>query len=252
MRALLMVPHRPEYPAKAVADGLRRIGWKLADGIADADFLITWSPWQGSHRETIFRRFQGKPRLVMENGWLTPINGVRYFQLAFDTWNDPGARFSQGDSSRWAKWGVPLWPWRGEHPDRIALVIGQRGHPTDPRTAKRDWHERVPIMPGWNAVRRGRNDKQTLEEQVAVADRMVVWTSNAASYAVVHGVPVHFVGPTLMVKELARYGLDLDEPAKPEREPVFERLAWAQWNEAELAGGEPFARMLDGSVKVAA
>ena len=244
MRLMMMIPYRPEYPARAVADGAKRLGWQIADGVAGADALITWSPWAGSHRASIFERFAGRPRLVMENGWLSPIGGERYFQLAHGAWNDPTATFFHGDGSRWAKWGVPLWPWRGRGADRVALVVGQRGHPTDPRTAKRDWHEHVQIDLSWDVIRRGRGDLTPFGEQLAAADRVVVWTSNAASHAVVHGVPVHYCGPTLMVEELARAGLDLDDPVRPEREPVLERLAWAQWNEAELAGGEPLLRLL--------
>lgn len=237
------------YPWLHATAGLKKLGFAVFGGVyVEADVLVTWSPWHGSRRQALEGAYRsaGKPVIVMENGWLAPPpppsameHRPTHFQIACDGWNGTGT-FPAGDGSRWARWNVPLQPWRTRD-DGYALVIGQRGHPTDDRTAVPGWHERLGPL-SRPIVRRARDAARSLAADLTGASEVHVWTSNAASHAVVAGIPVVHHGPNLMVSALAsRPGAPL---FRGDRLPELERLAWAQWNAAEIATGEPFARLL--------
>lgn len=241
LRVLLYLPSQPEYPRKAVRDGLLAAGHELVNTPDEAEALVTWSPWAGTSRQVLRGQFeyQGKPVGVIENGWLSPIRDEPYYQVALGGWNGTG-RFPAGDGSRWASWSIDLAPWV-ERPVRRALVIGQRGHPHDDRTCLPGWHKTVDVDCPL-AMRRDPGAPWPLADDFRAASHVHVWTSNAASHAIIAGLPVVQHGPALMVGALAsRPG---EELVRPDRLPVLEGLAWAQWSAREIAAGEPFARLL--------
>jgi hypothetical protein len=239
---LAIPPVDDNYPWRATKAGLERLGFTVHMGIdLLADALVTWSPWHGSRRQALESSYRaaGKPVIVMENGWLSPLHDMRFYQVALDGWNGTG-RFPAGGSDRWRMWHIPITAWT-ERRDGYALIVGQRGHPSDDRTAVPGWHERLPAaeLP---VLRRHREATRPLLADLKGASEVHVWTSNAASVAVLAGVPVVQHGPNLMVSALAsRPGAPL---YRGERAPELERLAWAQWTREELAIGEPFARLL--------
>lgn len=242
---LAIPPVDDSYPWRAVREGLTRLGFEVRMGTdLDADVLVTWSPWVGSRRQALQARYtaDAKPVIVMENGWLSPISGVPYWQVARDGWNGTGT-FPTGGGKRFWSWGVlpipePMWTRRR---DGYALVCGQRGHPSDPRTSLPGWHERLQSgeLP---VLRRPRDATRPLSADLAGASEVHVWTSNAASHAILAGVPVIQHGPNLMVSAMA------SRPGQPlyrgNRGLELERLAWAQWDSVEISSGEPFARLL--------
>lgn len=247
LSAAIALPTRAGYPHEAVVAGLRRCG--VADAPErEADLLVTWTPWRDSPRGLMAETFAkaGRPIIVMENGWLSPIRGEAFYQLALDGWNGQG-RFWFDGPERWRGWRVEVLPWRraGSH----VLVLGQHGHPSDRRNSPRGWARDLPIPTPRPIVRRRKGDPTPLAEHLAGAHVAVTWSSNAASHAIVAGVPVLYAGPYLMVAALAgRYLPDpavIETPPMPEREPELERLAWAQWTADELATGEPFRRLLE-------
>lgn len=229
------------YSWRAVREGLTRLGFEVQLGShLEADALVTWSPWLGSRRHALQRHYdsRAKPVIVMENGWLSPVSQVPYWQVARDGWNGTGT-FPAGGPERWRGWGLAELPW--VHRGGYALVCGQRGHPIDPRTTVPGWHERLQAgqLP---VVRRGRDATRPLLADLKGASEVHVWTSNAASVAVMCGVPVIQHGPNLMVSAMAsRPG---DPLYRGDRCAELERLAWAQWDSVEIATGEPFARLL--------
>lgn len=241
--ALVMIPERDAYPLASVQRGLTALGIAVVPDHA-ADLLVTWSPWLGSPRRAAQANFEAssRPVIVLENGWLSPLSGMPFYQIARNGWNGRGA-FLAGTGERWASWRMTLAPWRRDGP-HTALVVGQWGHLFDKRSHLPGWHREVDLPPNWLAIRRDKGESGPIEAALAEVSRVVVWTSGVASWAVLAGVPVHYCGPNLMVAALAAPGLDLDQPVTPEREPELERLAWAQWNAAEIATGEPFARAL--------
>lgn len=235
-------PLEDEYPFKSVCDGLRRLGIQPRNDI-NCDMLVTWTPWLGSHRyaaEDQFKR-QGKPVIVVENGWLTPLHGVPYYQAALGGWNGAGAFDRWPDVERWDSWKQPIAKWRSPRAGH-ALVIGQRGHPTDRRTAPGCWSPAM-VETDLPVLWRERTAPRSLLYDLANAGEVHVWTSNVASWALVCGVPVVQHGPQLMTGAMAsRPG----EPLKRElREMEFYRLTRAQWSRDELTTGLPFGVLLD-------
>lgn len=247
MRAFFAVPQSDAYPWQAITEGLQQIGYSPTREVVglhspDHNFglMVTWSPWVGSYRKQIADGFAkaGKPVIVIENGWLSPIDGVPYYQVALGGWNGTGS-YPVGDGSRWASWGLKPAPWRrGGH---FALVIGQKGHPADERTAKPGW-ERAMRLRRRSVVRRSPLDPTPLVGALEGAACCHVWSSNAASWAIMAGVPVIQHGPNLMVSDMA--SMLGERRWRGDRLPVLERLAWAQWSQSEIATGEPFRRLL--------
>lgn len=230
------------YPWRAAEAGLKRLGLAVYKGHeAMADLVVTWSPWNGSRRQALQCHYNGagKPVIIMENGWLSPIQSVPHFQVALDGWNGTG-RFPAGGPERRRGWAAPPIPWR-DNPDGHVLVIGQRGHPSDQRTAAPGWHMTLGPFDR-PVIRRPRDATRPLLADLQGAREVHVWTSNAASHAVMAGIPVVHHGPNLMVATLA------SRPGQPlfrgDRTAELDRLAWAQWTAAEISTGEPFARLL--------
>lgn len=234
------------YPWKAVRAGLEQLGLQVVmggDGILDADMLVVWSPWNGSRRQALQFNYTraGKPVIVMENGWLSPIRNIPFYQVALDGWNGTG-RFHTYGHSRWQRWNIRALPWI--HRTGPILVCGQRGHPSDERTAPPDWHANVQIggIDPHLIIRRPRGATRALVDDLAIASEVHVWSSNAASWSVVAGIPVVQHGPNLMVGAMA------SSPGHPlyrgDRLPELERLAWAQWDQTEIMAGHPFANLL--------
>lgn len=246
---LAIPPVNDLYPWKAARTGLEALGLQVimgGDRVLDADVLVTWSPWNGSRRQALQFNYAraSKPVIVMENGWLTPIKSVPYYQVAFNGWNGTGT-FYEGSSDRWYDWGVRQIPFTNRTGGHW-VIIGQRGHPSDDRTAPPDWHITVkpPGIEQTGAIRRGRESTRPLLQDLRGACQCHVWTSNAASWAILEGVPVIQHGPNLMVGALA------SRPGEPlfrgDTEMELDRLAWAQWNSEEIASGRPFAILLRG------
>jgi hypothetical protein len=244
MKAATLIPNMEPYPRAAILAGLSAAG--IGHGrLSQADALVTWSPWNESYRAGWVKVFESerRPIIVVENGWLSPVNGVPYFQVALDGWNGTG-RFPTGDASRWNAWGVPMEAWRHRAVGGTVLVCGQRGHHSDPRTSTKDWLETVqhPSWAGRTVVRRPREILRPLAADLEQAAECHVWSSNAATHAILAGVPVVQWGPNLMVSALA------SRPGEPlrcdPRAPVLAPLAWAQWSAEEIATGLPFARLM--------
>ena len=241
-----MVPDKSGYPHAALRAGLRALGERIVN-TGEARLLVTWTPWAGTWRADAADRYRrdGRPVIVVENGWLSPFGDRSFFQMALDGWNG-GGRFPAGDGSRWQSWGMAPDAWRadGEH----IVVLGQRGHPVDRRNAPPGWHETVRLETGRPVLRRGRNESRPLADDLAGAWAAVTWSSNAASRAILAGIPVFHAGPLMLADCAAPLAdADLETPTMPDRLPVLERCAWAQWTADEIATGAPLARLLEAA-----
>lgn len=248
MRACVAIPPTLDlYPFKSVIDGLKAMGCTVTQPhqSLEADFLVNWSPWVGSRRAAIQKHFadQGKPTIVMENGWLPVIHGRRFYQVALNGWNGTGQVLECGPS-RWDSWEIQMREWKPPTANPVVLVIGQRGHPHDSRTAAPDWHQTLPILdvPIDRVIRRPRETLRPLLQDLAAATECHVWTSNAAVEAIIHGVPVVHHGPNLSVQALTSR---VSEPLyRGDRKPEFARLAWSQFSASEIESGHPFRALL--------
>jgi len=237
-----------EKPGSALVEGASRFGtvhMHTPARFEPEDVAIIWAPFRGTFRSDIYRQIRaaGGRVIISENGWLSPIRGRKFYQIALHGWNGTG-RFLDGDDSRWDGWGVDLRDWRRD--GETILVIEQRpkGINLDPRAMPPGWAQSVVPKTRRRVVRRTRFADTPLERQLDQAFATLTWTSTVAIKSLIRGVPAFYCGPSINCGELMRRGLDVDNPVYPDREPVFRRYAWMQWTEDEIRSGEPFARLL--------
>jgi hypothetical protein len=235
-------------PGSALAEGAARLGtvhMSTPVRFEPDDIAILWAPFRGTFRSDIYRQIRaaGGRAIIGENGWLSPVQGRKYVQLALHGWNGTGD-FPAGDSKRWESWNVPLRDWRRD--GGTILVVEQRpkGINLDPRAMPPGWAQSVTPRTSRGVVRRTRFTEAPLDRQLDEAFATLTWTSTVAIKSVIRGIPAFYCGPHINCGELMRRGLDVDNPIYPDREPVFRRYAWQQWTEEEIRSGEPFARLL--------
>lgn len=190
--------------------------------------------------------------IVAENGYL-PGAGGPYVALALDGHNGAG-RWPRGSSERFKRLGVDFRPWRqdGGH----VLVCPSRGIGMQP--TPEDWTERtvaalrkftkreirVRPHPG-NWKRLPEHPNVSLARDLEGAWACVIWASTAGVQALIQGVPVIYTAPNWICAGAASNRLaDIENPPMPERLPVFERLASAQWTLPEIESGEAFKAVL--------
>jgi hypothetical protein len=247
-RFFVYLPQGDRKPWRECIAACERFGptaTELPDRFEPEDVLITWSPFRLSKRWAAVRdvRAAGGRAVILENGWLSPPGGVRHFQFALDGWNGTG-RFADGGPSRWAAWGVTLQDWQrqGGH----VLVLGQKAQSIgDARRMPPGWAQSLRLDTRRPVLRRMPGAARPLAEDLRGAWCTVTWTSTAAIQGLVAGIPAFHCGPNTLCPELSKPGLDVEAPIYPDRQPVFERLAWCQWSPAEIATGEPLGRLLD-------
>jgi len=266
--AYIMLRAAPAYRRDAFAAGFERLGYRVRYEAAPpepgrGDVLVIWNRYgAGAAAAGAFER-AGEAVLVAENGYLGHDRAGRaYYALARDGHNGTG-RWPVGGPERWRTLGRRLQPWRRQ--GRHVLVCGQRGFGYNPMAMPDDWPQRVAAelrqvtdRPLWfrpHPARRRRlpgagYDRLTDFTRPLAADlkgawAAVVWSSNAATEALLAGCPAFYLAPHIVTAGAAEPGLaNLEAPSRPERRPVFERLAWAQWSVAELATGTPLHRLL--------
>jgi hypothetical protein len=261
VRAKINIPPIRPYPKRAVEQGLQRIGLREATGHeCGADLLVTWSPWYGTYREAEARRH--RVVIVVENGWFSPLECGRLYQVSLWGWNGQGNENAEpADLARVLSWGPPLQrrlcanhgPW---------LVVASRGGGDDPRAMPRDWPERTAARLSHVLAAKGTAPQVLIHHKggdepiTDVFERLkpcavVTWTSSAASWALWHEIPVFYCGPAISTWRVARRWQE--DMAAPLRYQVdsgrirdeFARMAWTQWSEDELRSGVPFARLLN-------
>ena len=279
-RAVLNVPERPGYPAGLRA-GLEAAGLAVVpafrEPLAPSDVLVTWTLWRGSARRALAERHRrrGGTTWCLEHGIVRSVGDRGHWQLGLRVGEGTGingqGRAPEGGPERWQSWGLAHAPWRrdGGH----VLVCGQRGtRPHDPdlshgpgwaddvierlrRVTDRPIRYRAhPGAPG-RALPQGAGPaaevtdaRAPLAADLAGAWAVVVYSSTAATAAILAGVPVLYDGPAIACRRLALKGPEqVERPALPARAAELARLAWYQWSDAELADGRPFVRLLEAA-----
>lgn len=196
-----------------------------------------------------------KPRptgtlVVAENGYLDGPGGP-YVALALDGHNGAG-RTPHGGPERFDRLGVELKPWRtdGGH----ILICENRGLDEPWLRPPKDWTAQTiaelkrytdrPIKvrkhPG-NWKRLPEHPDVGLARDLEGAWACVIWRSGAGLRALARGVPVIYTAPHWIAGAAAGTKLEeIEAPPMPDRLPVFQRLAWAQWTLDEIETGAPF------------
>jgi len=192
--------------------------------------------------------------LVAENGYLRGRDGQQHCALALNGHNGAGD-WPQGSRARLDALGVTLSPWRkdGGH----VLVCPSRGIGAQPMP--QDWTEktvaalrkltkreiRVRQHPG-NWKKLPEHPDASLARDLEGAHACIIWASAAGVKALAMGIPVIYTAPHWICAGAAGSRLeDIEKPLMPDRLPVFERLASAQWSLDEIATGEPIRALLN-------
>jgi hypothetical protein len=259
-RAYCDIREKPEYRAEAFISGLKANGFHVlhrqlpAEPPKPGDVLVIWNRYSVQEQTADTWEKQGGTVLVAENGYCgRDANGHQLYALAVHGHNGSGT-WRAGGPERWERLGLELKPWRarGEHvlvcPNRhfgmkdLAMPVGW-----EQETVKRlRQHTKRPV--------RVRPHPQNSAPAVPLAAELerchavVVWASSAGVHALLAGVPVIALSKWWICKAAASPDVStVEAPPPPERRPVFERLAWAQWTVEEIARGEPFAHLLSAA-----
>jgi hypothetical protein len=212
----------------AFTHGLREVGYEVAEGMGQADLLVTWN--RIGTADSVAREYErdGRPVIVAENAtWGNGFMGGRWLHLARNRHNTAGM-FPVGAPDRYNALGVELAPWRTEG-ETVGLV--QRGIGSPPTAQPRSWRpkcDRIRSHPGTGPC-------VPLEQDLAEAGKVVTWGSGAAVKALMMGIPVESHMPGWIGEQ---------DNTDAGRLGMFQRLAWAQWRMAEIESGEAFHWLL--------
>jgi hypothetical protein len=249
MRACCLIRDQPAYRRDAFVAGLAANGFR-AQTSSDADVLIIWNRYGANDELARVYERSGKPVLIAENGYLgREWRGGHWYALARSHHNGAG-EWRRGSAARWHAMGIELQPWRTGGDE--VVVLAQRGIGERAIAQPAGWAEqavvqlqrageraRIRAHPGEGPVR------IPLEADLSQAKAVVTWASGAALKALLWGVPVFYGMPQWIGARAARpFTGSVQAPFLGDREPMFEDLAWAQWNTTELASGEAFRRLL--------
>lgn len=213
------------------SQGVRRLGFEPKLGLPDriGGALVTWNRIGSADR--VAKQFEeaGLAVIVAENAaWGNGFEGRRWYSLARSYHNTSGM-FPVGGPERWDSLGVKLVPWRSEG-ERV--VLPQRGIGPVGVAMPRDWPAK---QTGRLRPHPGTRPCKALEDDLAKAGQVVTWGSGAAIKALMWGIPVESHMPNWIGQQ------DNTDAGRLE---MFRRMAWAQWELAEIARGEPFERLL--------
>lgn len=238
-RAVIRIRREPAYRRDAFESGLRRLGYEVLDGSrANAewiptcrdDLLVTWNRKHGiEERMADAWEAKGGTVIVAENGYLAKTEKTHY---AISVHGHCGSGwFPLGTEDRFTPLGFDLKPMNYDRLGYV-LVIGQRGVGSRRMASPARWGEALAKISGHRfrphpGVLRPRTP---LEADLASAREVRIWSSSVGVRALVEGIPVHHSAPHWICEG-------------EHREAALHRMSWGQWTVAEIAAGEPFARM---------
>lgn len=185
---------------------------------------MTWN--RVGYADQVARRFTGQVLVAENAAWGNDFHGKRWLSIARN-WHNTSDCFDYGGPERWDSLQVWLDEWRT---DGECVVLPQRG--IGPKE--------VAMPRGWTASGRvrphpGRNPCVPLRTDLANCAKVVTWGSGAAVQALMWGIPVESHYPNWIARQ---------DNTDQGRLDMFRLLAWAQWEENEIAEGLPFARLL--------
>lgn len=254
--AYLAVSPRQEKARPALEEGLFNIGCELVQHAMHFPYerdsiAVIWNMHKpGIDAGKLIQA--GGLLFVCENPYIKyDKKGNEYVAMALNGHNGSGFLVPEEirDYARLARFGIDFKPWResGSH----ILVVGQRGIGSSSMRSPPLWGEKMveelqqrsdrPIVyrshPGQKWIHRT-NPPPPLEEQLKNCHAMVMWASNCATTALAMGIPVFYSAPHCMLEEAClQHPVALEDPLMGDREPVYRKLAWHQWNLGELASG---------------
>lgn len=211
----------------------------------------------------MFEDYRAKRKVVYADlGYFGRRDGGRwsgFHKLAVNDRHPWYFKSGKSDPSRFRRLNVPILPWRkGRHvivagmSDKGALAEGYQPNEWEQwAIAEVRKHTDRPIVyrpkPSWKGAKRLHGAEYQVDAQLHTAlldaHAVVCHHSNVAVEAIVAGVPAFVWGGVakgMGLQDLA----SIESPFYPEnREDWCNRLAWTQWNIAELGTAEPWLHL---------
>lgn len=241
-RAYLLLRHNVRERIEAFTAGLQRHGYKVIDSPlndrgGEGDVVISWN--RIGTADDAIRRFteRGGRAIIAENAtWGNDFAGGRWYTIANNHHNMAGC-FPIGDSRRFDALRVLLHPFRRE--ETVTLLLPQRGIGRPPVVMPPDWLMRARHVYPRALVRAHPGNVKTTDadffRSLMGVGTVVTWGSGAAIRALIQGCKV--------ISDMPNW-IGAQDNTEAGRLEMFRNLAWAQWRLEEIAGGEPFARLL--------
>lgn len=249
-RAVIRIRKDPAYRREAFESGLKRIGYTVLDGSRDnkdwqpdsrEDLLVLWNRKDGlDQRMADTWEGRGGTVLVVENAYLQKVDKSMY-AISVGQHNGAGW-FPVGDEDRFTPLGFVLHEMECRAPGAQILVVGQRGIGSRLMASPPLWGEKHVEKLGkkhaWLRPHPGvLRPRVPLDVDLDRAREVHIWSSSVGVRALIEGIPVRHHAPHWIC------GIN---PTCETREWALNRMAHGQWAVAEVASGEPFARMRAG------
>jgi len=257
--------------------GLDQLGFAHSSHDMSADVAVIWSVlWSGRmrHNQAVWQHFKrlGRPVIVLEVGmlqrghtWKMGINGTgsaafyghgldlqrpSKLNLQLKPWQQSGddivIALQRDDSEQWA--GLPpVDKWLKQTVDQLRQVtqrpIVVRSHP----------RREVVVLPGCVIDKplhmSNTYDDFDFDRALSNAWAVVNWNSGPGSQSVMAGIPA-FVGASSLAAPVANLDWSqIENPSRPDRSEWLINLSHTEWTCAELATGQPIARLFPGAPK---
>lgn len=252
-RAAVLLRAHDHYKAEVFAEGLRRHGFETEQRWQRAprpqDVLLIWNRTRGNEPIAQIYERAGARVLIAENGFTPPAAGKRY-ALFLDHHNGAG-RWFVGDRVRHP---IPDQPWRSS--GRHVLVLPQRGIGEQGIAMPSTWGRGVldrlarctdrPVVFRPHPGHRKNGQRDTLPDDLSGAHCVVTWGSGAAIKALRAGIPAfHEFEQWIGAPGAARLDGQVEACHTPDRELLWTRISWAQWELEEIRSGEAFDGLLN-------
>lgn len=251
-QAVIRLLGRPAYKRDAFVYGFEKLGYKvlvdvLPKKINSEDVLVIWN--RNTPQESLAEKFEqaGATVIVAENGYIgLDKNGEKLIALAKNHHNGLGEWNYKNEPAR----KLEIKPWRKSGDNIVILAqrgIGERGvaQPQGWEFTMLRYFEKVSkrkiiIKSHPGAV------KQNLEPYLENCWAAVTWGSGAAIKALAYGVPVFYQLKGWIGGAAASFSKDIENPFYSEREEMFNKLSWAQWEVDRIASGEALSFLMVG------
>jgi hypothetical protein len=261
----------------AFQQGLDKLGLTHSSHDMSADVAVIWSVlWNGrmKNNQAVWQAFRStnRPVIVLEVGmlqrghtWKMGINGTgstafyghgldlqrpKKLNLHLAPWRETGddivIALQRNDSEQWAG-QPPIEKWLKQTVDNVRSVsqrpIVVRSHP----------RREVVVLPGC-VIDKPLHMPNTYDDfdfsrVLDNAWAVINWNSGPGSQAVMAGVPA-FVGATSLAAPVANLDWSqIETPVRPDRSEWLINLSHTEWTCAEIATGQPIARLFPGVPK---
>jgi len=259
--AVMLLRKEVHYRSDAFKAGLEKQGYKIVPqgtGLGPSSLLVIWNRKAGTEDKlaATYER-AGAKVIVVENGFIgKDAQGHQLYAMALSGHNGSGKWFV-GDDDRWAKLGIEIKPWREPFGEQgYVLTCGQRGIGSPTMASPPGWHRtvfeeqrRLPLT-GPMLIRHhpgSMPSKTTLEQDMAGARGLLIWSSSSGVKALVAGLPVCYAAPHWVCQGAAtKYSSS--RPCvfyRGDREKALRRMAWAQFSLDEITNGTAFEYLLN-------